>query len=113
MESDRPLTIAEILAGTSGIPQSSAYRNLTVLCEAGVARRVPGTDDFGRFELAEDLGGHHHHLVCSVCGAVADFAASAALERALVAATRQVATESGYHVTGHRLDFEGRCPRCR
>jgi Fe2+ or Zn2+ uptake regulation protein len=110
---DRPMTITEILAGAAGIPQSSAYRNLTVLCEAGVARRVPGADDLGRFELAEDLTGHHHHLVCSSCGAVADFGSSPRLERTLAEAARQVAEETGYVITGHRLDFEGLCEACR
>jgi len=109
---DRPLTITEVLAGASGMPQSSAYRNLTVLCEAGVARRLPGMDDLGRFELAEDLAGHHHHVLCATCGTLVDFAASARLERALAEASRVVAAETGYLITGHRLDFDGRCPRC-
>lgn len=113
LEAGRPLNITEILAGTTGMPQSSAYRNLTVLCEAGVARRLPGLDDLGRFELAEDLAGHHHHVLCAACGSLVDFAASTRLERALAEATRQVAEETGYEITGHRLDFDGRCPRCR
>ncbi len=112
LEAERPLTITEILAGATGMPLSSAYRNLTVLCEAGVARRLPGLDDLGRFELAEDLAGHHHHVLCVTCGSLVDFAASARLERALVEASRQVAEETGYEITGHRLDFDGRCPRC-
>jgi len=113
LEADRPLTITEILAGSKGMPQSSAYRNLTVLCEAGVARRLPGVDEFGRFELAEDLAGHHHHVQCMSCGTVLDFTASAQLERALVEAVRRVAAETGFEITGHRLDFDGLCPRCR
>jgi Fe2+ or Zn2+ uptake regulation protein len=113
LEADRPLTITEILAGAKGMPQSSAYRNLTVLCEAGVARRLPGVDEFGRFELAEDLAGHHHHVQCTSCGTVLDFTASAQLERALVEAARRVAAETGFEITGHRLDFDGRCPNCR
>ncbi|MDP1806939.1 MAG: transcriptional repressor [Acidimicrobiales bacterium] len=112
LEAERPLTITEILAGAKGMPQSSAYRNLTVLCEAGVARRLPGVDDLGRFELAEDLAGHHPHLQCTSCGTLVDFAASAQLERALVEAARRVASETGYDITGHRLDFDGRCPSC-
>jgi Fe2+ or Zn2+ uptake regulation protein len=113
LTADRPLTITEVLAGTEGMPQSSAYRNLTVLCDAGVARRLPGVDDLGRFELAEDLAGHHHHLQCTTCGSLLDFAASPQLERALVEAARRIAAETGYEITGHRLDFDGRCPRCR
>lgn len=112
-ESGRPLTMTEIVATVKGTPQSSAYRNLTVLCEAGVARRLPGVDDLGRFELAEDLAGHHHHVVCESCGTLVDFDASARLERALIEAARQVAVETDYDITGHRLDFEGQCPACR
>ncbi|MGI8983347.1 MAG: Fur family transcriptional regulator [Acidimicrobiales bacterium] len=112
LDADRPLTITEILAGAKGMPQSSAYRNLTVLCEAGVARRLPGVDDLGRFELAEDLAGHHHHLQCTSCGSLVDFGTSPQLERALAEAARRVATETGYDITGHRLDFDGRCPGC-
>ena len=114
LEAERPLTITEILAGAKGMPQSSAYRNLTVLCEAGVARRLAGTDDVGRFELAENLTGHHHHhLVCSACGLVADVPSSPRLEKALDQAARLAAEETGFAVTDHRIDLEGLCPDCR
>ena len=108
----RPLTISEIVAG--GAPVSSAYRNVTVLCEAGVARRLVGVDDLGRFELSEDLSGHHHHhLVCHSCGRVADVRASSALEEAMAAATRMAARETGFEVTAHNVELVGRCPTCR
>ena len=44
-----------------------------MLEQAGVVHRVVATDEFTRYELAEDLTEHHHHLICSSCGAVADF----------------------------------------
>ena len=110
----RPVTMPEILGAAAGVPQSSAYRNLTVLCEADVARRLAGADDLGRFELAEDLSGHHHHhLVCSACGLVADVPTSARLEKALDEAARVAAEETGFAVTDHRIDLEGLCPACR
>lgn len=111
---DGPVTISEIVSRAGDIPTSSAYRNLTVLCEAGVARRLVGTDDLGRFELAEDLSGHHHHhLVCTGCGTVADVRASTGLEQALADAARVAATETGFEVNDHRIDMVGRCPACR
>ena len=111
--SGRPLTIPEILAATPNLPQSSAYRNVTTLMDAGVVRRVAGTDDHGRFELAEGFSGHHHHLVCATCGKVDDIRASPRLERALAEATRAAADEQGYRVIEHRFDLVGVCPDCR
>jgi Fe2+ or Zn2+ uptake regulation protein len=111
---DRPLTVPDIVsAAPSSLPQSSVYRNLTVLLEAGVVRRLLGTDELARFELAEDLAGHHHHLLCSTCGAVSDVRAAPKLERALSEAARLAAEEVGFEVTEHRIDLVGVCSRCR
>ena len=113
-KASRPLTIPEILTAAGTVTLSSAYRNLTILCEADVARRVSGTDDLGRFELAEDVSGHHHHhLICSSCGTMADVSASDKLERAVAEAARQAAAETGFDVRTHRVDLEGLCPACR
>lgn len=110
---DRPLTVPEILNASPGLPQSSAYRSLAVLIEAGVAHRVAGHDDQGRFELAEELSGrHHHHLVCEGCGRVADIAASPRVERALAEVTRVAAQEAGFQARQHRLDLIGQCAEC-
>ena len=111
-DAGRPLTIPEVLGRSRGVPQSTAYRNLTVLVEAGVARRVNGTDDHGRFELAEDLTEHHHHLICTTCGDVADFTAPAALEASLGRVMATVADATGFAAAGHRLDLMGTCTRC-
>ena len=112
-QAGRPLTVPEILAAAPQVPQSSAYRNITALGDAGVLRRVAGTDDHGRFELAEDLSGHHHHLVCGTCGRVEDVSPSPRLERALAEAAAAVAGAQGYEVVEHRLDLLGLCPACR
>lgn len=108
----RPLTIPEIVAATPKLPQSTIYRNLTLLAEVGVACRLPGTDDHGRYELAEELCGHHHHLVCTRCGRVDDVVATALLERALDEAAKAVTNRQGYLVTEHRFDQLGLCPKC-
>ena len=110
----RPVTVPEILGEARRVPQSSAYRNIAVLCEAGVVRRIAGADDHARFELAEDLTGHHHHhLVCWSCGRVTDIAAFPRLEQALAEAARLAAAETGYEVDDHRIDLGGRCPQCQ
>jgi Fur family transcriptional regulator, ferric uptake regulator len=110
--SDRPLTIPEILRRRRGLAQSSVYRNLVVLEDAGVVHRIVTHDEFARYELADDLTGHHHHLVCATCGRVEDMPATAALERSLDAAVARAARTSGFRVSHHRLDLVGVCARC-
>lgn len=109
----RPLTIAELLELDPSLAQSSAYRNLAVLERAGVVHRVVSTDEFARFELAEDLTDHHHHhLICSVCGAVDDFTVSAPIEAALADDVARIVASTGFEVDHHRLDLVGRCAAC-
>jgi Fe2+ or Zn2+ uptake regulation protein len=107
-----PLTIPEILRMKPGLPQSSAYRNLAVLERSGVVRRIITSDEWARYELAEPLAEHHHHLICASCGAVVDFTVSSQLERSLDSALARVAHDNGFEVHDHRLDLLGRCATC-
>lgn len=111
-DAGRPLSIAEVLGRSQGVPQSTAYRNLTVLIDAGVARRVNSSDDHGRFELAEDLTGHHHHVICTTCGTVTDVHVAPRLERALEAAADAATADLGFEVSGHTIDLLGTCRSC-
>ncbi len=111
---DRPVTIPELMATSPGLAASSAYRHMTVLEQAGVVRRIVlGGDDHARFELAEALTDHHHHhLICSRCGAVDDFTVPAKLERAVSDALDEVAANTGFKATDHRFDLIGLCANC-
>ena len=107
----RPLAIRDIV-GDGRLPQSTVYRNALVLESAGVVRRVLGADDLARFELAEDLTEHHHHLVCTSCGVVTDYTPSTALERSMDRAIEAIAAENGFQAESHRLDLVGVCSDC-
>jgi Fur family transcriptional regulator, ferric uptake regulator len=109
---DRPLTIPEILRRRRGLAQSSVYRNLVVLEDADVVHRIVTRDEFARYELTEDLTGHHHHLVCATCGRVEDVPATPALEKSLEAAVARAARTSGFRTSHHRLDLVGVCADC-
>ncbi|MEQ8840337.1 MAG: transcriptional repressor [Acidimicrobiales bacterium] len=109
---DGPLTITQILAADPSLPQSSVYRNLTILEEAGAVTRIVTRDDFARYELAEHLTEHHHHLICSNCGDVADFSLNARAEASLERSLQKVADRFGFRVDTHRLDLLGSCESC-
>ncbi len=111
--SDVPLSVPEVRDADPELPQSSVYRNLSVLEEAGVVRRIVAGGDFARYELAEDLTEHHHHLICSSCGSVEDFTVPASLERSLGRAMAQMEGERGFAATTHRLDLMGSCESCQ
>ena len=112
IEVEQPLTIPQLLERQPGLSQSSAYRNLAVLERAGVVHRIAGADGFARYELSEDLTGHHHHLICSDCGDVIDFEVSDAVERDLEVALHRAANRAGFRVSSHRLDLVGTCASC-
>ncbi|CAN5718015.1 transcriptional repressor [soil metagenome] len=109
---DAPVTIPELLDRRRDLAQSSAYRNLAVLEASGAVHRIVTSDEFARYELAEDLTGHHHHLICEACGAVTDFTVSARVERTLGRALDDVAAETGFTAGHHRLDLVGTCAGC-
>ena len=109
---EQPLTIPQLLELDSGLAQSSAYRNLAVLERAGVVHRIVTSDEFARYELAEDFTEHHHHLICSTCGDVTDFTVTPALEADLETALAKVARRTGFRIEHHRLDLVGTCADC-
>ena len=107
-----PVALPDILARGRGLKQSSVYRNLTALQHAGVVRRVATEEEFGRYELAEEWTGHHHHLVCSRCGAMRDVEVPSDLERTLDRALDRLARRAGFASVWHRLDLIGLCADC-
>ncbi|MDG1367832.1 MAG: Fur family transcriptional regulator [Acidimicrobiales bacterium] len=108
----QPVTIPQILAASDGLAQSSVYRNLVVLEDAGVVTRIITNDDFARYELAERLTHHHHHLICSSCGDVTDFSLDDLAEASLDDALHEIAAQVGFTVEAHRLDLVGTCASC-
>ena len=108
----RPLTIPEITDRAPGLATSSTYRNLQVLEAAEVVHRIVTNGDHARYELAEDLTEHHHHLICSHCGSVEDVPASRTLEASVAKTVNEIARRTGFRTQHHRLDLVGRCRRC-
>lgn len=108
-----PLSIPEILAREPDLAQSSVYRSLSFLEPVGVVKRISGTGDFARYELADELTDHHHHhLVCTQCGAVTDVTLPAEVETSLGQAIDALEGQTGFRTDQHRVDLMGRCAGC-
>ncbi|MGH7641909.1 MAG: Fur family transcriptional regulator [Candidatus Dormibacteria bacterium] len=112
LEAGRPLTVTEIVDSRPALPPSTAYRNLAVLEQATVVRRVQLSGEFARYELSEALTRHHHHLVCVDCGSVVDVAAPPGLEANVTASAGELADALGFRLESHQLDLVGHCQAC-
>lgn len=108
--SDNHLSPAEIFARARAIYPSlgltTVYRTLDLLTAMGYLRPAYLGDNSQRY--ATHTGGHHHHLLCSACGAVVEVeeCGLASLADSLMQRTR-------FRIDGHYLEFYGLCERCQ
>ena len=95
---------AELAARGVAADFSSVFRALAFLETEGAVSRVELGDGKARFEPTH---GHHEHVRCESCGAVA------AVPGCLLEAARpQVERQTGFSITGHSLLFTGLCSEC-
>ena len=87
------------------ISLGTVYRNLDVLAESGLIRRVDLGDGHRHYDGNLEA---HSHVRCRQCGRVVDVE-PAGLETIEASVSR----ETGFRICGHRLDFVGLCPACR
>src|SRR3954470_3524246 len=89
------------------IGQTTVYRTLKLLTEAGLAREVRFGD--GRTHYEHNYKHQHHdHMICSECGKIIEFF-SAELE----ALQDQMAAKYKFEPTQHSLRIFGLCVDCR
>ena len=112
-EAGKPLTNNQIIASDKSLVQSSVYRNLTVLEEVGAVTRIATNHDFARFELAEHITEHHHHIICNNCGDINDFSLPPNIEKSLDLSLQKAAKETSFDIDNHRLDVLGTCTSCQ
>lgn len=83
----------------------TVYRNLNVLMEQGVLKKIDFGSTYDRFDANI---GQHYHFVCERCDAIIDLEipVDPSLER-------RVSEATPFTVTRHRIEFFGICDRCR
>lgn len=111
---DGPRSASDLYASIGdAVPLSSIYRSLAVLEEAGVISPHYSTKGVTRYELAEWLMGHHHHLVCIECGQVEDIEIASEIETQLEAIVESIGREVSFAPRDHALEIEGLCSQCK
>ena len=82
------------------------YRTLEILDQLGLICEVHAGGAC-RSYLVRRPSEHHHHLICSDCGAVVDFT-----NCDLGELEQRLSQETGFEIESHLLEFLGRCPVC-
>ena len=67
---DTDSVIAAVRDTSPSVSHQAVYDSLRALTEAGLARRIQPAGSVARYEAR--VGDNHHHLVCRVCGTIAD-----------------------------------------
>jgi len=87
------------------ISLATVYRNLEILSETGVIRKLEISGRQKRFDF--DVS-DHDHIYCIMCHKVDNLN----IERKSVN-SEQLGVQAGYSITGYRVEVIGICPECR
>ena len=99
-------TAEQLQHAAPGVGRATVFRTLRLLQDAGALCQIVLDDGAPAYRLTS--GGHHHHILCSRCGATDDFARCDI--QGLLA---ELGRRTGYEVQSHRLEVYGLCARCR
>jgi Fur family transcriptional regulator, ferric uptake regulator len=107
---DGHFTAADLVADARkrrlGIGRATIFRTLDVLADLRAVERLDLPTGEHAYVACEPV--HHHHVVCSNCGASRDV--EDAGWRAVVG---DIEARTGYRIDDHRLELFGRCPDCQ
>lgn len=109
MRSSEPLTVLQIVSKMRpAMNEVTAYRALEALTNTGLVRRVDLAHGHAHFEL-NVLKKHHHHLVCTNCGAIEDVEVCDidVLKKRVLKRSAKFGS-----IYSHNLEFFGLCKKC-
>jgi Fur family ferric uptake transcriptional regulator len=87
------------------IGTATVYRAVAAMASEGFVQAAGARDGRTLYVRCGDAG-HHHHLVCTGCGAVAE--APCPLDASVLAA----AGRGGFEITSHEVTLYGLCASC-
>jgi Fur family ferric uptake transcriptional regulator len=94
-----------IVPALPGTPIQSVYLVLAALTGAGLLRRIEPAGSAARYERR--TGDNHHHVVCTVCGAIADVDCAVGHAPCL-----EPSSTNGFTVTTAEVTWWGLCAAC-
>ena len=109
---DRAFTAEELLqqltADHTGVGRATVFRTLDLLVQNGILDRLHQPDGCHSYLLCGVSDRHHHHLICSQCGAVVEFE-----DCGVQPLLEELGRRTNYQISGHWLEVFGQCEVCR
>lgn len=109
-ENKKPFSIDEIRAALKKMKVSfhlaSLYREVERMVKAEVISPIYFHDQIQRYEFVQHS--HHHHVVCTNCGVIADVEIDDRLEAQIPA----IEKKTKFTLLRHSLEFFGLCKTC-
>jgi Fur family ferric uptake transcriptional regulator len=99
-------TAEELASKVRGVGRATVFRTLKLLADEGIVCRVLLDDGHLHYRLSRSA--HHHHLVCTRCGAIEDFTTCDIND-----VIGELSRRTGYQIESHWLELYGRCEACR
>ena len=98
--------VAEVASQDIGtISRQAVYDTLGLLSDKGIIRRIQPVGSPARYE--DRIDDNHHHVVCRLCGRMADVDCAVGYAPCLTAEN-----DSGYEIDEAEVVYWGRCPQC-
>ncbi len=89
----------------AGLSLGTVYRNLNILIEQGLVKKIDFGSTFDRFEARIKP---HYHFICENCNAIIDL--DVPLDNTL---NNRIADKTGLTPNRHRIEFFGICNNCK
>jgi len=105
------MTSTEVLDAVAevdgGIGRASVFRTLDLFTQLAIIRPTYiESSATPTYVLMPE--GHHHHIICMTCNRVIEFD-----DCGLAELTQRLEKEYGVQMTGHLLEFYGKCETCQ
>jgi len=108
---DRHITVEELFNVIKDkhpdIGYATVHRNLSLLCESGIAEEMKIGNQKARFEPKFDRE-HHDHLICLKCGRFIEVH-----DTKIEKLQEKLAEQNDFRPVRHRLEIYGYCSDCR
>jgi Fur family ferric uptake transcriptional regulator len=104
-ESKTPLACHELAQIITDADESTLFRNIKQLLQAGIINEINLSEGFKRYEYSPE-GHHHHYIKCTSCERID------VLNLCDLKIFQKQLKALGYSNISHKIEFSGTCTQC-